>query len=226
MASLLDKFHQLTDALRSHEAEASALEPLATALGKALATEVTVVDLSGTALFGHLPANVLPGSTGHVSRRSAQALAEVIGTEMPLFAGRERVGTLLLARQDSDLSDYEWCLVEYGATVLGMLVHAAIADREAESSRQSTAVKIAMDALSYSELVAAQRLFSDLNGDQGLIVTSHVADQMGITRSVIVNALRKLESAGVIETRSLGMKGTHIRVLNSLLRDAFAKLRI
>ena len=28
------------------------------------------------------------------------------------------------------------------------------------------------------------------------------ADRVGITRSVIVNALRKLESAGVIESRS------------------------
>ncbi len=40
-----------------------------------------------------------------------------------------------------------------------------------------------------------------------VIVASKVADRVGITRSVIVNALRKLESAGVIESRSLGMKG-------------------
>ena len=39
-----------------------------------------------------------------------------------------------------------------------------------------------------------------------------MADRVGITRSVIVNALRKLESAGVIESRSLGMKGTFIKV--------------
>ena len=36
---------------------------------------------------------------------------------------------------------------------------------------------------------------------------------VGITRSVIVNALRKLESAGIIESKSLGMKGTYIKVL-------------
>lgn len=33
------------------------------------------------------------------------------------------------------------------------------------------------------------------------------ADRIEITRSVIVNALRKLESAGIIESRSLGRKG-------------------
>ena len=48
---------------------------------------------------------------------------------------------------------------------------------------------------------------------------------MGITRSVIVNALRKFESAGVIESRSLGMKGTYIKVLNSALLDELGKLR-
>ncbi|MCL8209092.1 MAG: GTP-sensing pleiotropic transcriptional regulator CodY, partial [Actinomycetia bacterium] len=45
-------------------------------------------------------------------------------------------------------------------------------------------------------------------------------------RSVIVNALRKLESAGVVETRSLGMKGTRIRVLNPRLKPMLATMRI
>jgi len=47
-----------------------------------------------------------------------------------------------------------------------------------------------------------------------LLVASKIADEAGITRSVIVNALRKFESAGIIESRSLGMKGTYIKVLN------------
>ena len=41
----------------------------------------------------------------------------------------------------------------------------------------------------------------------------------GITRSVIVNALRKLESAGIIESRSLGMKGTYLKVINEGIFD-------
>ena len=45
-------------------------------------------------------------------------------------------------------------------------------------------------------------------------MASKIADRVGITRSVIVNALRKLESAGVIESRSSGMRGTYIKVLN------------
>ena len=49
------------------------------------------------------------------------------------------------------------------------------------------------------------------------MVASKIADKVGITRSVIVNALRKFESAGVIESRSSGMKGTYIKVLNDYI---------
>ena len=48
---------------------------------------------------------------------------------------------------------------------------------------------------------------------------ARLLDRVGITRSVIVNALRKFESAGVIESRSSGMKGTYIKVLNDVVFD-------
>ena len=63
-----------------------------------------------------------------------------------------------------------------------------------------------------------------MNGKEGLLVASKIADRVGITRSVIVNALRKLESAGVIESRSLGMKGTFIKVLNDKFWKNWKKL--
>ena len=65
----------------------------------------------------------------------------------------------------------------------------------------------------------------DFSGNEGLLVASKIADKVGITRSVIVNALRKFESAGVIESRSLGMKGTHIKILNEKLVEELKKIR-
>ena len=47
-------------------------------------------------------------------------------------------------------------------------------------------------------------------------MVSKIADGAGITRSVIVNALKKFESAGVIESKSSGMKGTYIKVVNDV----------
>ena len=78
-------------------------------------------------------------------------------------------------------------------------------------------VQFAFSTLSFSELEAIINILGELDGNEGLLVASKIADRVGITRSVIVNALRKFESAGLIETKSLGMKGTYIRVLNDLL---------
>ena len=42
---------------------------------------------------------------------------------------------------------------------------------------------------------------------------------------VLDNALRKFESAGVIESRSSGMKGTSIKVLNDAIYEEIASLK-
>ncbi|HBW39086.1 MAG TPA: GTP-sensing pleiotropic transcriptional regulator CodY, partial [Desulfosporosinus sp.] len=97
------------------------------------------------------------------------------------------------------------------------------AERAEEEARKKAAVQIAVGTLSYSELEAVEHIFAELGGGEGLLVASKIADRVGITRSVIVNALRKFESAGVIESKSLGMKGTYIRVLNDYLLDELEK---
>ena len=52
---------------------------------------------------------------------------------------------------------------------------------------------------------------------EGNLITSRIARDYGITRSIIVNALRKLEGAEILETKSMGVRGTHIRILNTAL---------
>ena len=76
-----------------------------------------------------------------------------------------------------------------------------------------------------SELEAIIHIFDEMDGKEGILVASKIADRVGITRSVIVNALRKFESAGVIESRSSGMKGTYIKVLNDVVFDELDKIK-
>jgi transcriptional pleiotropic repressor len=136
-------------------------------------------------------------------------------TIVPIIGGGERLGTLILSRIAENFSDDDLLLAEYGATVVGMeILHQKSAEIETEA-RSKAVVQMAISSLSYSELEAIEHIFEELDGSEGLLVASKVADRVGITRSVIVNALRKLESAGVIESRSLGMKGTYIKVLNN-----------
>ena len=78
-------------------------------------------------------------------------------------------------------------------------------------------VTSALRALSYTERESVRAIIEALPEETGgLLVASQVADRNNLTRSVIVNALRKFESAGVMECRSLGMKGTHVKLLNGL----------
>ncbi len=146
-------------------------------------------------------------------------------TIVPVIGGGERLATLILARLGEEFQDDELILAEYGATVVGMEILREKAEEIEEEARSKAVVQMAISSLSYSELEAIEHIFEELNGTEGLLVASKVADRVGITRSVIVNALRKLESAGVIESRSLGMKGTYIKVLNDKFLEELDRLK-
>jgi transcriptional pleiotropic repressor len=116
-------------------------------------------------------------------------------------------------------------LIEYGTTVVGLEMMRSVNEENAEESRKVSIVKSAISTLSFSELEAIQHIFDELDGTEGILVASKIADRVGITRSVIVNALRKFESAGVIESRSSGMKGTYIKVLNDVVFDELKQMK-
>jgi len=154
-----------------------------------------------------------------------QLFASGLTTIVPIVGGGDRLGTLILARLEEKFHDDDLILAEYGATVVGMEILHEKAEAIEEEARSKAVVQMAISSLSYSELEAIEHIFEELNGREGLLVASKIADRVGITRSVIVNALRKLESAGVIESRSLGMKGTYIKVLNDKFLNELEKLK-
>lgn len=149
-----------------------------------------------------------------------------IMTVVPIIGGGDRLGTLVLTRQSGTFDDDDLVLAEYGSTIVGMEILRERADEVEHEVRSRAAVSVAVGSLSFSELEAVEHIFEELDGKEGLLVASKIADRVGITRSVIVNALRKLESAGVIETRSLGMKGTYIKILNHQLLQELKKMKI
>ena len=101
----------------------------------------------------------------------------------------------------------------------------SVNEESAEETRKEQIVQSAISTLSFSELEAIIHIFDELDGVEGILVASKIADRVGITRSVIVNALRKFESAGVIESRSSGMKGTYIKVLNEVIFDELEEIK-
>lgn len=148
-----------------------------------------------------------------------------IVTIIPINSSSTRLGTLVLSRFGREFTEDDLVLAEYSATIVGMEILRSKTEEMEEESRKRAVVQMAIGTLSYSELEAMEHIFEELDGEEGLLVASKVADRVGITRSVIVNALRKFESAGVIESRSLGMKGTHIKILNDKLLEELDKIK-
>lgn len=146
-------------------------------------------------------------------------------TIVPINGSGERLGTMMLGKYNEEFTDEDLVLAEYGATVVGLEILKSKHDEIEEEARKKAVVQMAIGTLSYSELEAIEHIFKELEGNEGLLIASKIADKVGITRSVIVNALRKFESAGVIESRSLGMKGTHIKILNDKLLDELKKIK-
>ena len=143
----------------------------------------------------------------------------------PIDIAGERLGTLFEYRRDKEYDIDDIILTEYGTTVVGLEMMRAVNEEDAEEKRKVAIVKSAISTLSFSELEAIIHIFDELDGNEGILVASRIADRVGITRSVIVNALRKFESAGVIESRSSGMKGTYIKIVNDVVFDELEKIK-
>ena len=143
----------------------------------------------------------------------------------PIDIAGERLGTVSMYKSDSQYEIDDIILSEYGTTVVGLEMMRSVHEENAEENRKIQIVKSAINTLSFSELEAIIHIFDELDGMEGILVASKIADRVGITRSVIVNALRKFESAGVIESRSSGMKGTYIKVLNDVVFDELAEIK-
>lgn len=138
---------------------------------------------------------------------------------VPINGSGERLGTLILARFGYQFDTRDLVLAEYLSTVFALEI---LNDRSRlieEHSRDFLVVQMAMKALSSSEVEAIRHVIKELDSLEGIVIASKIADRVGVTRSVIVNALRKLGSAGIIESKSLGMKGTYIKILSSVFLE-------
>ncbi len=153
------------------------------------------------------------------------AMADKYHCIVPSFCGGDRLGTLIVTRYNRKFSEEDIALCEYGAAVAGLEIRRNLNLAEEREKRQISAIHLALATLSFSEKEAVKKILREFSGGEGSIVTSKVAEKYKMTNSLVVNALRKLESAGVLTSRSMGMKGTKIQINNLYLRDVLEEIR-
>lgn len=202
---------RLLDALRAMAPGSLASEQAVGALASALRAQVTVTAPGGRTL-------------AQADAREVRT-AGGVSLAVPLEAGGQPFGRLRAVRPGPEFDPEEQLLAEWAALCLGRDAWYREVREADHQARQTAAVQAVLDALSFSERAAIGHVLEALGGTEGLVVASRVADRAGITRSVIVNALRKLESAGMLESRSLGMKGTYLRIRNDGLLDLWENHR-
>lgn len=219
-------FNELSAALRAGMAESSIyiLGRRGKILGYSLEDGFDSTPFDAEWLFSGTVSNNIQGLANRVADISVQEgpSGEAI-LVTPIIGGDERVGSVLCVRRKGQYSPQDMDIANIAGVTLGMIISRVIYERQEDKAAESRSARSAINSLSYSEILAMQRIFEELDGDEGLLIASRIADEADITRSVIVNALRKLASANVIESRSLGMKGTYLRILNPEIRKEFDK---
>ncbi len=250
---LLDKTRRITSLLHNNTTNRLSFNDLCAVLADSLEANVMVLSRKGKILgFAQFPQMDLIMELmddkvgGHVDPSLNERFQSVLSTKenvdlhtlgfedikdsvkgviIPVTIAGERLGTVFAYRDGALYGIDDLIVCEYCTSVIGLEMVRAIHEENAEIERKKLVVEAAFNTLSFSELEAITYIFDELDGPEGILVASKVADRAGITRSVIVNALRKFESAGVIESRSSGMKGTYIKVLNELLFDELEDLK-
>jgi transcriptional pleiotropic repressor len=164
----------------------------------------------------------LTGADGEIV---AEALAEDDGgaaLSLPILRGDKQIGMLNV--NGAAFTGHDRLAAGFIQALFTVLLIEINEKKQAERARRLESVRGAINSLSFSELEAAAEIVRRLPEGEGLLVSARLADDIKITRSVVVNALRKLEGAGMVEARSLGMKGTYIRIREALLSTELMKL--
>ncbi|MCR4608174.1 MAG: GTP-sensing pleiotropic transcriptional regulator CodY [Eubacterium sp.] len=243
---LLDKTRKLNKLLHNNSSYKVVFNDICKCAGEILNANVMVVSLKGKILgiYGNEKLKVihelLADNIGEVIDESLnERFLSVLSTKenvnlmtlgfekasdkdfsaivMPVDFAGERLGTTFIYREKDSFSVDDIIFSEYMNTVIELEMMRAIYEEDEDERRKHIMVKSATESLSVSEKDAMVCVFKEMDKKEGLLVASRVATKYRITRSIIVNALKKLEGAGIIESRSQGMRGTYIRIINDAI---------
>ena len=133
---------------------------------------------------------------------------------IPVYMSGKRLGTMIMYRSGKTYSIEDIITSEYASTVIALEMTHAIAEEDGEEQRKRQCITDCVDALTDLEKRAAEVLLSEVVSCGEYVVTTNISNKVGITRSVFANVLKKMESAGIVQSKSAGTKGTRVTIKN------------
>lgn len=138
----------------------------------------------------------------------------------PLIVSDKRMGTLIAYRDQHFYQVDDVVTLEYAGAIIGLDLLYARFHQDDIVSNLISKLESGLASLSHAELLFVSSLPEHLGDEtEGVIKTSYIADSLHMSRSVVNSAMRKLASAGILDCRSCGMKGTYIKILNPYFLD-------
>lgn len=248
---LLDKTRKINGLLRDNRVSKVAFMDLCQVLGDLLDSTVFVISSKGKVLGmafsgeGVILSGFPSGKGKWIDAKLSKRFLEVLSTKenvnletlgipkeetkdlqaliAPVYIAGKRLGTLFLYRRRQIYGIEDIILTEYSTTVVGLEMMRAVAEETDTANRKQQVVDSVVSILSPLERKAVEFVVRQIDSGEGTIITSRLAKEVGITRTVIVNALKKMESAGLMETKSYGVKGTHIKILDDIVYTEFER---
>lgn len=192
---LVENIRQFNTIIDSDVDEILMIRQIAASLKQKLKIDIVIADKKNSSLF-------------NVPFKSEDYFFKI-----PLKAMTVKYGMIYANGIDS-LSQNDLALFYSAVPIISILLRNIYLRNEINIKRQIKASIVVIGSLSITELKALKCVFKKFDGAEGIIIISKIAKEAQITRSIIVNALKKIESAGIIDSRSLGMKGTKISINN------------
>lgn len=142
---------------------------------------------------------------------------------VPIMLNFSKKAGMLLIRYGEKFTADDEILCEYTAAIISI----ELLRQENENIRQEALeianAKLALQSLSFSELKSVVAVLKEITDTHSTIFLNSIANEIFVTQSTVTSALKKLEVAGIIKTKSMGVKGKYIKIINPYLRDEILK---
>ena len=144
---------------------------------------------------------------------------------LPIFSNFKKAAGILFIKYTTPFLPSDGILCEYIVAIVSLEMLRQEQENLQHISIEIAKAQVAANSLTFNEVKAVKYIMKYIDGDEGEIFLNSVASDTYTTPSTVSNALNKLELATVITTKSRGVKGKYIKILNKNLRNELVQLK-